>query len=57
MANELTVKRMISFDGRNGTYVDFDTISKEQRQEFLDHVSKSVSEIACNMATRISKGE
>ena len=34
MSKELTVKRMISFNGRDGDYVDFDTISDEQKEMF-----------------------
>lgn len=53
MAKELTVKRMISFNGRDGDYVDFDTISEEQKELFQKSVSEKLSVIAGQVIQRI----
>ena len=49
MSKELTVKRMISFNGRDGDYVDFDTISDEQKELFKKSAAERISRVASNM--------
>lgn len=49
VAKELTVKRMISFNGPDGEYVDFDTISEEQKEQFKKAVSDKVSFVLSNI--------
>ena len=51
MAKELTVKRMISFNGPNGIYVDFDTISEEQKELFRKSVGERISFALSNMSS------
>lgn len=51
MANELTVKRMISFNGRNGDYVNFDTISEEQKELFRKSAGERMSFVLSNMSS------
>lgn len=53
MAKELTVERMISFTGRNGEYMPFDTISEEQKAQFRKKVGKRLSVIAGEAITRL----
>ncbi len=49
MAKELTVKRMISFNGPDGEYVDFDTISEEEKEQFRKSISEKVSFVLSNI--------
>ena len=51
MSKELTVKRMISFNGPDGDYVDFDTITKEQKEMFRKSVGERISMVLSNMPT------
>lgn len=50
MSKELTVKRMISFNGSNGDYVDFDTITDEQKEMFRKSVGERMSMVLSNMS-------
>ncbi len=50
VSKELTVKRMISFNGPDGDYVDFDTITEEQKETFRKSVGERMSVILSNMA-------
>ena len=50
MSKELTVKRMISFNGPNGDYVDFDTITDEQKEMFRKSVGERMSMVLSNMS-------
>ncbi len=52
MSKELKVKRMISFNGRDGDYVDFETISEEQKELFRKSVSEKLSRIAAEVIQR-----
>lgn len=51
MAKELTVKRMISFNGPNGNYVDFETISEEQKDLFRKTAGERMSFVLSNMSS------
>ena len=51
MAKELTVKRMISFNGPNGNYVDFETISEEQKDLFRKTAGERMSFILSSMSS------
>lgn len=51
MSKELTVKRMISFNGPDGDYVDFDTITEEQKKMFRKSVGERISMVLSNMPT------
>lgn len=42
---------MISFNGRDGDYVDFDAISDEQIEEFRKNVGERISYVLSNMKT------
>lgn len=57
MSKELTVERMISFNGRDGKYVPFDTISDEQKALFRKKVSQKLSVVAGEVIMRMSKDE
>lgn len=48
MSKKLTVKRMISFNGPNGDYIDFDLISDEQKSMFKKAVGEQISRVASN---------
>lgn len=52
MSKELKVKRMISFNGRDGDYVDFETISEEQKELFRKSVGEKLSRIAAEVIQR-----
>lgn len=51
MSKELTVKRMISFNGPDGDYVDFDTITEEQKKMFRKSVGERISMVLSNMSS------
>lgn len=53
MSKELTVERMISFNGRDGEYVPFDTISEEQKALFREKVGERLSPIASEVVNRL----
>lgn len=53
MANELKVKRMISFNGRDGDYVNFDTISEEQKELFRKSAGERMSFVLSNMSPNL----
>lgn len=57
MSKELTVERMISFNGRDGDYVPFDTISDEQKALFREKVGERLSVIASEVIMRLSREE
>lgn len=57
MSKELTVERVISFNGRNGEYVPFDTISDEQKALFRKKVGEKLSVVAGEVIMRLSKEE
>lgn len=53
MSKELTSKSMISFNGRDGDYVPFDSITPEQKDMFQIEVAKRTSVVAAQMLLRI----
>lgn len=57
MSKELTVERMISFNGRDGEYVPFDTISDEQKALFREKVGERLSVVAGEVIMRLSREE
>lgn len=57
MSKKLTVERMISFNGRDGKYVPFDTISEEQKALFQEKVGERLSVIASEVVSRLIREE